>query len=408
MGYKCLLCIAILYAMPERKVYHMDTNLFNTKPKDSSAKLIFGDAVLCAQFLRGYVDIPLLKNVQAEDIEDVTERYVHMFTEERNSDIVKRVQIKNKETTTPFYLISLIEHKNNVDYNVVMQIFRYMAFIWEDYEREQEKRQEGISKTKNFRYPPILPIVFYDGIQNWTAPTKLHDRVLLSSILGKYIPDYQCMLLQLKDYSNKQLMEKKDEISIMLMIDKLQDMADFINISNEIDELWLKEVTKNSPEYLLGIMAQVIEGLLSKLNVPSEEIMEYTQQIKERRMGEWLSNFKGYDVQAARKQMREEARREVREEILEEVRQEALEEIRQEIRQKVRQEVQQEIRQEVRQEIRQEIRQETQEEALEKFIRFGKKHGISKETVEADLKEQYSLKGTEAAEKVALYWPLQS
>jgi len=194
----------------------------------------------------------------------------------------------------------------------------------------------------------------------------------------------------------------------MLMIDKLQDMADFINISNEIDELWLKEVTKNSPEYLLGIMAQVIEGLLSKLNVPSEEIMEYTQQIKERRMGEWLSNFKGYDVQAARKQMREEARREVREEILEEVRQEALEEIRQEIRQKVRQEVQQEIRQEVRQEIRQEIRQETQEEALEKFIRFGKKHGISKETVEADLKEQYSLKGTEAAEKVALYWPLQS
>ena len=113
-------------------------------------------------------------------------------------------------------------------------------------------------------------------------------------------------------------------------------------------------------------------------------------------MGEWLSNFKGYDVQAARKQMREEARREVREEILEEVRQEALEEIRQE------------IRQEVRQEIRQEIRQETQEEALEKFIRFGKKHGISKETVEADLKEQYSLKGTEAAEKVALYWPLQS
>ncbi len=204
------------------------------------------------------------------------------------------------------------------------------------------------------------------------------------------------MLLQLKDYSNKQLMEKKDEISIMLMIDKLQDMADFINISNEIDELLLKEVTKNSPEYLLGIMAQVIEGLLSKLNVPSEEIMEYTQQIKERRMGEWLSNFKGYDVQAARKQMREEARREVREEILEEVRQEALEEIRQE------------IRQEVRQEIRQEIRQETQEEALEKFIRFGKKHGISKETVEADLKEQYSLKGTEAAEKVALYWPLQS
>ena len=60
----------------------------------------------------------------------------------------------------PFYLISLIEHKSNVDYNVVMQVFRYMVFIWKDYKKEMEKQQPGISKTKNFRYPPLLPIVF--------------------------------------------------------------------------------------------------------------------------------------------------------------------------------------------------------------------------------------------------------
>lgn len=39
-----------------------------------------------------------------------------------------------------FFIISLIEHKSKVDYNVVMQIFRYMSFIWEDYEREMEKK----------------------------------------------------------------------------------------------------------------------------------------------------------------------------------------------------------------------------------------------------------------------------
>ena len=95
-------------------------------------------------------------------------------------------------------LISLIEHKSDVDYNVVMQIFRYMAFIWEDYEKEMEKKQSGISKTKGFNYPPVLPIVFYDGPDNWTAATKLHDRILFSDILGEYIPDYQCALMQVK------------------------------------------------------------------------------------------------------------------------------------------------------------------------------------------------------------------
>ena len=124
----------------------MKKKISNSQMRDSSSKLIFSDPILCAQFLRGYVDIPLLKDVQPEDIEDVTSRYLHMFTEERNSDSVNRVRIKMNET--PFFIVSLIEHKSNVDYNVVMQVFRYMVFIWEDYEKEMEKQHKGISKTK--------------------------------------------------------------------------------------------------------------------------------------------------------------------------------------------------------------------------------------------------------------------
>ena len=64
--------------------------LTNTTFRDSSAKIIFKDPILCAQFLRDYVDIPILKDVEPEDIEDETDRFVHLFTEERDSDVVKR------------------------------------------------------------------------------------------------------------------------------------------------------------------------------------------------------------------------------------------------------------------------------------------------------------------------------
>lgn len=40
------------------------------------------------------MNMPVLKNVRPEDIEDVTERYLPMFTEERNSDTVKRIKIE--------------------------------------------------------------------------------------------------------------------------------------------------------------------------------------------------------------------------------------------------------------------------------------------------------------------------
>lgn len=49
---------------------------------------------MCSQFLRNYMNMPVLKNVRPEDIEDVTERYLPMFTEERNSDTVKRIKIE--------------------------------------------------------------------------------------------------------------------------------------------------------------------------------------------------------------------------------------------------------------------------------------------------------------------------
>lgn len=98
--------------------------VWNRKIRDNSSRLIFGDPVLCAQFLRGYMNIPALKNVKPEDIEDVTERYVPLFTAEREADTVKKVKISNEIS---LFFISLIEHKTEVDYNVVMQLFRYMA-----------------------------------------------------------------------------------------------------------------------------------------------------------------------------------------------------------------------------------------------------------------------------------------
>ena len=242
-------------------------SVFNRKIRDTSSKLIFENPILCAQFLRGYLDIPLLKEVQPEDVEDVSERYVHMFTEERSSDVVKRVHIKSDGV--PFFLVSLIEHKAKVDYNVVMQVFRYMAFIWEDYEKERERQHSGISRRKEFQYPPILPVVFYDAAENWTAAVSLHERILLSDIFREYTPDYRCILMQLKDYSNAELMEKGDELSIIMMINKLKRAADFAG------------------------------------------------QVKERCMGELFSNFEAYDVQAARREAREQGRKEGREQGIE-------------------------------------------------------------------------------------------
>ena len=322
----------------------------NSKIQDSSSKIIFGDPIFCAQFLRGYTEIPLLKNVQPEDIEDVSERYVHMFTEERDSDIVKKVKLKNSEM--PFYLISLIEHKSSVEYNVVMQILRYMVYIWEDYEKECEIKQKGISKNKDFKYPPILPIIFYNGSKNWTASLQLNERIYFSDSLAEYIPDYRCMLIPIQKYSNSKIIEKKDELSLLMLINKLSEAADFKKLEKEIPPEYLQDITANTPEYLLNIMVEVIRGLLSKLNLPREEVDVFVEQVKERKMGDFFSNFKGYDVPATRREAREEA----------------------------------------------------YEENYEKVIKILKELCVPLEKIEEQLMEKYSLDENEAKEKLKKYY----
>ena len=261
-----------------------DKRITNSKRKDSSSKIIFGNHELCAQFLKGYTEIPFLKDVQPGDIEDVTERYVSMFREERNSDVVKKVRVHNSEV--PFYFISLIEHKSNVDYNVVMQMLRYMVCIWEEYEKEAEKRQRGISKTKDFRYPMILPIVFYDGVKSWSASLGMRDRIDQSSGLEEYIPDFRCLLVSPRDYTNVQLMERKDVLSIIMMIDKIQNKEDFRYMLDNVPDEYLEEVVKYAPEELKNITADVIDMVTSNANLPEDERDMLRGYVKENKMGE--------------------------------------------------------------------------------------------------------------------------
>ncbi len=247
-----------------------------------------------------------------------------------------------------------------MDYNVIMQILRYIVYIWEDYEKEQEREHRGISKTKSFKYPPVLPIVYYDGTSDWNGGSQLEDRVYLSNVFSDYLPNFKCILVQLKDYSNAEIMEKKDELSIIMMISKLQKATDFAELSKDISEDYLNDITSKSPAYLLDIIAQIVEILLMKINVPREEAEAFSEKVKERHMGELFANFEAYDVQETRRIAREEGRREVRE--------------------------------------------EARMEGIKKLIQALKAVASPRVIIRQQLMEQYELSEEEAEKKIELYW----
>ena len=291
----------------KRKVQNKETGdiILNTQVRDSGGKLIFGDNLLCSQFLRDYVDLPGLKDVTSEDIEDVSDQFVPLFAEERNADRVKRVYLKNGNgKEPPFFLVSLIEHKTYVEYNVCMQIFRYMVYIWEDYEKEMEKLHKGISKQRGFKYPPILPIVYYEGRDEWTAPMDFKSRVNRSDVFGEYIPDFKYYLVPIQKYSNDELLSKEDEISLIMLINKMQTLED-VTIFRNLPEERVNKILANTPEHILDIIMDILMAFQLKANVPVAEAEENAGKVREKNVARLFENADFGDVQARRREMAE-------------------------------------------------------------------------------------------------------
>lgn len=275
----------------------------NAHAKDNAAKIVFGDPVLCAQFLKGYTDIPLFKEIKPEDIENVSSHFLPLFQESRDSDTVNKIRIGNSE----IYLIALIEHQSENDFDMSFRILRYIVFIWTDYAAQQEKLHKGITKSKAFLYPPILPIVYYEGTSTWSAPLNFKDRVFLSDAFGDYIPSFNYLVVPLNKYSKQDLIEKNDELSLIFLINQLQSSSEFHNLK-DIPKEYTEHLTDNTPDYLLKIIGKVIAVLLHKLNVPDEEVYDITDQITRRQFSMMFDNFQAYDVQETRRISREEGR----------------------------------------------------------------------------------------------------
>jgi hypothetical protein len=286
--------------MMETKINNKEENKIKNKAihkaKDNSLKSILAQHELFIEFLRDFVKIDLFDTVEADDIEDITERFLPLFDDNKDSDTVKRVNIKGEQ---PMFVLTLVEAESEVNYRATFKMLQYIVYILADYEKEANKIDKGSIYLKDFRYPPVLPIVFYDGGSEWTAARYLEERTEFSDIFGRYIPKFDYELISLNDYTENDLIKLGDVLSLIMLVDKIRD-AEGINILKRLPDDYKRKFDEDMPSHLNKLIADVIMVLLRRINVPDEEIEKITEPIYERKvhtMFDWID----YDVQETRR-----------------------------------------------------------------------------------------------------------
>ena len=297
----------------EKQINRMRESITKGQISDVNNRIIFKNHTLCAQFLRDYIGLDILKDITEEDIEDVTEKYQKYLGISFDTDTVKRIHIRDiaDGSDMPMYIVSLVEHKSDVDYNVVMQLLQYMTCIWHDYEVTMKNNNLGNAKNKDFRYPPILPIVYYEGKRKWTSPMSLGERIFMGDVFSAYVPDFTYKLINLHGYTNDELLAHGDEMSFLMMINRVQsaeDLKAFLNVNRK----QVQSIIDGASEGILEIIMGTIWNLMMKMNMPTEDAQDCMRELGERSMGNWFENMDKMDIQAERRNTAE-ARRELAE-----------------------------------------------------------------------------------------------
>ena len=123
----------------------------------------------------------------------------------------------------------------------------------------------------------------------------MKSRIALNDAFSEYIPDFQYHLVSLNKYDNQVLIDKKDELSFLMLINKIRNAEEFKNLN--LPDGYIKKLLLNSPADVIDVISKVIMVVLRKHNVPENEIQDVVDQVKERKSMALFDNYKGFDVQ---------------------------------------------------------------------------------------------------------------
>jgi hypothetical protein len=100
-----------------------------------------------------------------------------------------------------------------------------MMEIWRECLKDVER---NVAEAKDFRLPVIVPIVLYNGESRWTACKSYKEYLRNSDMFGEYAVDFNYILLNVNGYTDEELLELENLISLVFVIDKAKDFEDLM------------------------------------------------------------------------------------------------------------------------------------------------------------------------------------
>ena len=181
---------------------------------DRSARWLFQNK----ENVRGLVEIVAAELVELIDfskLSQINRSFIPDNLREQESDLVFTVPLRSESETDELLIYTLIEHQSTVDVTMGFRVLFYMVQIWDAQRREWESN--NVPKSQ-WRFRPILPIVFYTGSQRWQTPLTLNVVMDAPDVLSRFVPTFDTLFLGVKETTEARLTQTDHPLGWLLTV----------------------------------------------------------------------------------------------------------------------------------------------------------------------------------------------
>ncbi|MDR2693275.1 MAG: Rpn family recombination-promoting nuclease/putative transposase, partial [Chitinispirillales bacterium] len=275
---------------------------------DEGYKSVLSDKNNFLHFLKKYIAEPWTTGIAASDLVRVDNSYVTSEYSNIDADLIYKLKTGGADV----YFYVLVELQSQVDFTMPFRLLRYMVELLCDIFKNTDK---NVRERKGFRLPAIVPIVLYNGDDNWTVVRTYREYTENYAIFGNNLIDFHYLLFDVKRTDDETILSTKKMLDIVFLLDKrrLENKT-----SPEEIEGCLGEHTANLPGDDALALFNWIKHVLYKSNLSSEEEQTFVNILKKgggtvkHALEVWRDNYVNTCVLEGRQQGRQQGRHEGR------------------------------------------------------------------------------------------------
>ena len=193
-------------------------------PHDVRLTELFENKQAFVSLLRDCVKAEWADDLDLDSLRRSENSFILQDFTEKEADVIYEATLNNGKQKVIFYV--LLELQSSVDYRMPYRLLLYIVEILRYYYNHADVNERELI---GFKFPAVVPIVFYSGKDRWTAPTSLREMFDGYGRFGDALVDFSYSLVDAKGYDDDSVRGFQSKLlKVMMMFEKSESVAELI------------------------------------------------------------------------------------------------------------------------------------------------------------------------------------